>query len=101
MTNRYMPETKIHRVVELPKEEIKAVDAGTPCHTGIAMAVRIAGEDVIVIAKSLPKLNIVFNYIEANLRGGKAELMATLRTSACPKVIVAALDHRVHLDDDL
>lgn len=101
MTNRYMPEPKIHRVVELPREEITSVDAGTPCHVGQAMAVRIAGEDVIVIAKNLPKLNIIFNYIEAHLRGGKAELMATLRTSACPKVIVAALDHRVKLDDEL
>lgn len=101
MKNRYIPEPKIDRVVELPLEEVLSVDAGTRCHVGKAMGARIAGEDVIVIAKNLAKLDIVWNHIEANLRGGKVELMETLRTSSCPKVIVAALDHRVKLNDEL
>ncbi|TKW79831.1 MAG: hypothetical protein DI543_03180 [Bradyrhizobium icense] len=92
---------KFYPLTTMPRETILAVDAGTPCHTGRAMAVTIAGEEVIVTARNLDQLNIVFNYIEANLRGGKAELMKTLRNSGCPKVAILPLDHRLKLDDEL
>lgn len=85
---------------ELPRETVLGVSVGAVAHTGQAMAMTIAGEPVIVIARNMAKLDIVFNYVEAHLCGGKAELMDTLRTDACPEVAIMRMD-RVKFDEEL
>lgn len=87
-------------VVKLPREEVLDVRDRAIAHTGRAMAIRIAGIEVIVMARNLAELDAVFNYVEANLRGGKAELMDTLRTSGCPEVAILARA-ALTLDDEL
>lgn len=84
----------------LPREIVKSVHPGTDAFTGTAMAMIIAGEPVVVIARSIAKLDIVFNYVEAKMNGGNAELMDTLRTSACPEVAIVRKD-RMRFDDEL
>ena len=84
----------------LPRERMTGVKKGVEVHTGRAMAVTIAGEQVIIMAATLPKLDIVFNYVEAKLHGGKAHMMSTLRTDACPEVVIAARSS-VSLDEEL
>jgi len=86
--------------VVMPMEDVLGVNDGVVAYTGRAMAVHIAGEPVIIMASNLPKLNIIFNYLEAHLRGGKAELMRTLRTEACPEIVMMARSS-VQLDEEL
>lgn len=88
------------RMVELPLENALSILKGVPVHTGRAMGMKIAGQDVIVIAANLSKLDAVFNYVEAHLNGGKVQLMDTLRTDRCPEVVIAA-KRNVTLDDEL
>lgn len=88
------------RMVELPLETALSILKGTPVHTGRAMGCKIAGEDVIVIARNVTQLNTVFNYIEAHLHGGRVHLMDTLRTDRCPEVVIAA-KRNLTLDDEL
>lgn len=88
------------RAVELPLETALSVLKGAPVHTGRAMGVKIAGEDVIVIARNVTQLNTVFNYIEAHLHGGRVGLMDTLRFDRCPEVVVGA-KRNFTLDDEL
>lgn len=90
----------LNRVISLPREEVLSVTKGSVAHTGRAMAITLAGEDVIVIARNLPQLDIVFNYIEAHMCGGRAHLMRTLRTEACPEVAVTQRNN-LKYDDEL
>lgn len=88
------------RNVELPLETAMSVLNGVPVHTGRAMGMSIAGEDVIVIARSIPQLDAVFNYVEAHLHGGRVHLMDTLRTDRCPEVVIGPRA-AFNLDDEL
>lgn len=94
-----MPDKRLRRV-SLPSETVESVENGATCYTGVAMAIKIAGEDVIVMARDISQLDKVFNYCEAHLCAGRADLMDTLRTSACPPVVIMSA-HSVHLDDEL
>lgn len=97
--NRYMPEKKL-RATTLPAESVISATEGANAYVGKAMAMKIAGQDVIVMARNLPQLNTVWNYVEAHLCGGRAEMMDTLRSSACPDIAVMA-KRDVQLDDEL
>jgi hypothetical protein len=88
------------RAVELPLETALSILNGVPVHTGRAMGVKIAGEDVIVIARNVSQLDTVFNYIEAHLHGGRVHLMDTLRTDRCPEVVIGPRAG-FNLDDEL
>lgn len=91
---------KMMRQTTMTAEIVEHVEHGSTGYAGRAMAIKIAGEEVIVMARNLPSLEIVFNYIEAHLAGGRADKMATLRTTACPKIVVVARDS-CRLDEEL
>lgn len=91
---------KMMRQTTMPAEIIEHVEHGSTAYAGRAMAIKIAGEEVIVMARNLPGLEIVFNYIEAHLAKGNAAKMATLRTTACPEIVVIARDS-CRLDEEL
>jgi hypothetical protein len=90
------------RQVELPAENVLKIEEGSLGYTGRAMAVKLAGEDVIVIARNLTKLDTVFNYIVADLHGGSTVMCEreTLRTDRCPEVLVVA-KNAATLDEEL
>lgn len=88
------------RECTLPREIVKSVSAGAEAYTGIAMSVTIAGEPVIIMARTIASLDIVFNYTEAKEAKGNANLMKTLRTDACPEVALMRKS-RVRFDDEL
>lgn len=91
---------KMMRQTTMPAEIVEHIEHGSTGYAGRAMAIKIAGEDVIVMARNLPALEIVFNYIEAHLARGNAAKMATLRTTACPEIVVVARKD-VRLDEEL
>jgi len=101
-TLRHSTLGKMMRQVEIPAEIVLEVESGSTGYCGRAMAVKLAGEDVIVISRSLSSLNTVFNYIAANLHGGSAFMCEreTLRASACPDVVVMAKKNTT-LDEEL
>lgn len=100
-TLRHTTMANMMRQVELPAEIVQSVKAGSIGYKGVALAVKVAGEDVIVIARDLSKLNTVFNYVVADLHGGSSWCKTeTLRTSACPEVVVVARTDTT-LDDEL
>jgi hypothetical protein len=88
------------RQTTMPAEIVKSIRPDSTGYAGHAMALQIAGEEVIVMARNLNSLNIVFNYIEAHYWKGNANRMATLRTTACPEVVVCA-KRDVQLDEEL
>ena len=91
---------KMMRQTTMPAEIVEAIKPGSTGYTGRAVAMKIGGEEVIVMARNLNSLNIVFNYVEAHLSHGRADKMATMRTSACPEIVVVA-QKDVKLDDEL
>lgn len=88
------------RQTTMTAEIVEHIEHGSTGYAGRAMALKIAGEEVVVMARDLPSLNIVFNYVEAHLAKGNAAKMATLRTSACPEIVVVARKD-VRLDEEL
>lgn len=97
--DRYMPEKKL-RATTMPHEVVVSATEGASAYVGKAMAMKIAGQEVIVMARNLPQLNTVWNYVEAHLCGGRAEIMDTLRSSACPDIAMMS-KRDVQLDDEL
>jgi hypothetical protein len=91
---------KMMRQTTMPAEIVEAIEPGSTGYTGRAMAIKIAGEEVIVMTRNLNSLDIVFNYIEAHLHKGNVNKMATLRTTACPEIVVVA-KRAVTLDEEL
>lgn len=87
------------RQVELPAEIALKVREGSIAYPGRAMAVKLAGEDVIVIGRNIASLNVVFNYIQANMHASSAYI-ETLRTDRCPEVVVTAKKDTT-LDEEL
>jgi hypothetical protein len=86
---------KMLRQTTMPGEIVEGVECGCTGYVGRAMGILVAGEEVIVIARRLPSLNIVYNYLQ-----GKDGKNGTLRESACPEVVVLA-KQSVDLDDEL
>jgi hypothetical protein len=83
--------SKMMRQTTLPAEIVESIKPRSTGYMGRAFGIEIAGEEVIVIARTLPQLDIVFNKL--NPKG-------TLRTSACPEIVVVAKKD-VTLDDEL
>ena len=98
-TVRHSTMAKMMRQVELPAEIGLKIKEGCITYQGRAMAVEVAGEDVIVIARSLPSLNVVFNYMQAKLSASSA-YVETLRSDRCPEVVVVARKD-ITLDEEL
>jgi hypothetical protein len=95
----YVDKPKL-RECELRREIVTDVEPDALAFVGIAMAMKIAGEEVIVIGRNLPSLDIVFNYVEARHAKGNANLMKTLRTDACPEVAILS-KNALTFDDEL
>lgn len=95
----YVQKPKL-RECELRREEALEVEAGATAYVGTAMAVKIAGEEVIVIGRNIAALDIVFNYVEAKRAKGNAWLMKTLRTDECPEVAIMS-KNTLTFDDEL
>lgn len=74
-----------------PLEAILEVTPGAMAYRGSAMAVTIAGENVIVLARSLSSLNIVFNKLEPG---------ETLMANKCPDIVIVQRAEAT-LDDEL
>lgn len=75
---------KMMRQTTLPAEIVESIEPGSTGYVGRAFGFNIAGEEVIVIARTLPQLDAVFNKLNAH------DQKATLRTSACPEIVVVA-----------
>ena len=95
----YVQKPKL-RECELRREEALEVEAGATAYVGTAMAMKIAGQEVIVIGRNIASLDIVFNYVEAKRAEGHAWLMRTLRTDACPEVAIMS-KNSLTFDDEL
>jgi hypothetical protein len=95
----YVEKPKL-RDCELLHEVVLEAEAGAQAYVGTAMAVKIAGEEVIVIGRNIAALDIVFNYVEAKRAKGNAWLMNTLRTDACPEVAILS-KNTLTFDDEL
>lgn len=91
---------KMMRQTTLPAEIVEHIEHGSTGYAGRAVGMMIAGEEVIILARNIPSLEIVFNYVEAHLARGNAAKMATLRTTACPEIVVVARDS-CRLDEEL
>jgi hypothetical protein len=87
------------RQVELPAEIALKVREGSIAYAGRAMACKVAGQDVIVIAPNIARLDAVFNHIQGTLHGSSA-YTETLRTDRCPEVVVLA-KRDTTLDEEL
>lgn len=95
----YLEKPKL-RECELRREEALEVDKGATAFVGTAMAMQIAGEEVIVTGRNISSLLIVFNYVEAKNAKGNAKAMKTLRTDACPEVAILS-KNSLTFDDEL
>jgi hypothetical protein len=95
----YLDKPKL-RECELRREEVLEVEAGAQAFVGTAMAMKIAGEEVIVTGRNIASLLIVFNYVEAKNAKGNAYAMKTLRTDACPEVAIMS-KNSLTFDDEL
>jgi len=79
------------RAVKLPTETVLKIDEGSTGYSGIALAMRLAGEDVIIVAPNVAKLNTVFNYTVSHMHAGSEFCKTeTLRATLCPQVVVVA-----------
>lgn len=76
---------------KIPAEILLRATKGQICYAGIAACFTIADEQVIVVARTIPQMNIVFNKLFPN---------ATLRTTACPEVVILPRSG-VDLDEEL
>lgn len=83
--------SKMMRQTTLPREIALSVDEGSAAYAGRAVAMKIAGIECIVMARTLPELDIVFNKLHPS---------ETLRTSACPEIVIMA-KATVTLDEEL
>jgi hypothetical protein len=88
------------RECELKREIVTSAAKGDHAFVGTAMAMKIAGEEVIVIGRNIASLDIVFNYVEARHAKGNTYLMNTLRTDACPEVAIMS-KASLTFDDEL
>jgi hypothetical protein len=95
----YLEKPKL-RECELRREEVLEAEAGATAFVGTAMAMKIAGEEVIVTGRNIASLLIVFNYVEAKHAKGNANAMKTLRTDACPEVAIMS-KNSLTFDDEL
>jgi len=95
----YVDKPKL-RECELRREEVLEAEKGATAFVGTAMAMKIAGEEVIVTGRNIASLLIVFNYVEAKRAEGHAWLMKTLRTDACPEVAIMS-KNTLTFDDEL
>jgi hypothetical protein len=95
----YVDKPKL-RACELRREEVLEADKGAVAYVGLAMAMKIAGEEVIVMGRNIASLDIVFNYVEAKHAKGNAALMKTLRTDECPEVAIMS-KNTLTFDDEL
>jgi hypothetical protein len=95
----YVEKPKL-RECELRREEVLEAEKGATAFVGTAMAMKIAGEEVIVTGRNIASLLIVFNYVEAKRAEGHAWLMKTLRTDACPEVAIMS-KNTLTFDDEL
>lgn len=82
---------KMARQVKMPREEIISVTEGAPGYRGVATALRIAGEDFIIIAKNGAALHVVHQNI-TNFKEYSTGLVHKV-------VMMAARD--VQIDDEL
>jgi len=75
----------------IPNETVLRVREGAIGYRGTATAIKIAGEEVIILTRNVAQLNIVHNYLYPK---------DTLQARACyPVAMVALVD--VTLDDEL
>ena len=81
----------ITRKAKIPAEKIISVRNGATCYTGIATSFTLAGEDVIIIARTLNQLNIIYN---------KYFPSVTLRVDFCYDVTMLARSDST-IDDEL
>lgn len=95
----YLDKPKL-RECELRREEVLEAEKGAAAFVGTAMAMKIAGEEVIVTGRNIASLLIVFNYVEAKNTKGNANAMKTLRTDACPEVAIMS-KNSLTFDDEL
>ena len=95
----YIEKPKL-RECELRREIVTGAMHGDQAFVGTAMAMQIAGEEVIVMGRNIASLDIVFNYVEAKHAKGNAALMKTLRTDACPEVAIVS-KNTLTFDDEL
>jgi hypothetical protein len=89
-TIRHSTMAEMMRQVRMPDETVLEVKNGSIGYSGRAMAIDLAGQDVILVASNIAKLDAAFNYIQAALHGAKAACAETLRTDRCPEVVVMA-----------
>jgi hypothetical protein len=82
---------KMARQVKMPREDILSVTEGAPGYRGVATALKIAGQDFIIMAKNGSALHIVHQNITN---------FAEYKTGLVHKcVLMSARD--VQIDDDL